>query len=603
MNDNSPNRNLMLAIALSAAVLFGWQYFVAMPAMKADQAKQALLAKEHKQMTPAGTPVRGGTPAQLPREKALALGGARIKIDTPSVDGTLMLRGARFDDLRLKNYHETADTKSPEIVLLAPKGTKYPYFVDFGWTNAEGVNAPVPNDNTVWTLASGSKLSVGKPVTLRWDNGHGLIFTRQIAVDDKFMFTISDSVENKGAAAATLYPYALVVRDGVPASQHYWVLHEGFVGVADGTLKDASYDDFKDEATPPKTFTSTGGWVGITDKYWMAAVAPPQQENFDGSYLATPYSSTKAYEANYRLGAHTAAAGGGVVQVVHHLFAGAKVVDTLRFYDHTLGISNFDMAIDWGWFKPITQPLFWVLDQFYKLLGNFGLAILLLTVAVKLVTFPIANASAKTMAKMKKVQPEQEKIKERFADDPAKQQQAMMELYKREKVNPVTGCVPQLLVIPVFFSLYKVFFVTIEMRQAPFYGWIHDLAAPDPTSIINLFGLLPFGVPSFVPAFLSIGIWPILMGITQWVQTKLNPAPADPIQARMFGLMPIMFTFMFATFPAGLVIYYTWNNLLGIAQQWFIMRRQGVEVHLFKNLRLDGIVQRLTGGAKPAAGE
>jgi YidC/Oxa1 family membrane protein insertase len=601
MNDN--NRNLMLAIALSAAVLFGWQYFVAMPAMKADQAKQALIAKEHKQAAPAAAPLPGARPAQLPRVKALALGGTRIKIDTPSVDGTLMLRGARFDDLRLKNYHETADKKSPEIVLLAPKGTAYPYFVDFGWTNTEGINTPVPNDNTVWSLVKGDRLSVGKPVTLQWDNGKGLVFTRQIAVDDQFMFTITDSVENKGSSAATLYPYALVVRDGVPATQHYWVLHEGFVGVSDGTLKDANYDDFKDEGTPPKTFSSTGGWVGITDKYWMAAVAPPQNEQFDGSYLATPFGSTKAYEANYRLSARTAAAGGGSVHVVHHLFAGAKVVDTLRHYEHTLGIARFDLAIDWGWFLIITQPLFWVLDQFYKLLGNFGLAILLLTVAVKLVTFPIANASAKTMAKMKKVQPEQEKIKERFADDPAKQQQAIMELYKREKVNPVTGCVPQLLVIPVFFSLYKVFFVTIEMRQAPFYGWIHDLAAPDPTSIINLFGLLPFSVPTFIPAFLSIGIWPILMGMTQWVQTKLNPAPADPIQARMFGLMPIMFTFMFATFPAGLVIYYTWNNLLGIAQQWYIMSRQGVEVHLFKNLRLDRFLQRLRGSAKPAAGE
>jgi len=602
MNDTGTNRNLMLAIALSAAVLFGWQYFVAMPAMKADQAKQALLAKEHKQGSPAATPVPGA-PAQLPRERALALGGTRIKIDTPSVDGTLMLRGARFDDLRLKHYHETSDPKSPEIVLLAPKGTNYPYFVDFGWTNAEGVKAPVPDDKSVWTLVKGEKLSVGSPVTLQWDNGHGLVFTRQIAVDDQFMFTITDSVENKGANAATLYPYALVVRDGVPPGQHYWVLHEGFVGVADGTLKDASYDDFKDEGTPPKTFSSTGGWVGITDKYWMAAVVPPQNTNFDGSYLATPYGSTKAYEANYRLGARTAAPGGGTVQVVHHLFAGAKVVDTLRHYERTLGIARFDLAIDWGWFLIITQPLFWVLDQFYKLLGNFGLAILLLTVAVKLVTFPIANASAKTMAKMKKVQPEQEKIKERFKDDPVKQQQAIMELYKREKVNPLTGCVPQLLVIPVFFSLYKVFFVTIEMRQAPFYGWIHDLAAPDPTSIINLFGLLPFHPPSFIPAFLSIGIWPILMGITQWVQTKLNPAPADPIQARMFGLMPIMFTFMFATFPAGLVIYYTWNNLLGIAQQWYIMSRQGVEVHLFKNLRLDRLIGRLKGSAKPAAGE
>ncbi|HVE03642.1 MAG TPA: membrane protein insertase YidC [Rhizomicrobium sp.] len=602
MNDTGTNRNLMLAIALSAAVLFGWQYFVAMPAMKADQAKQALLAKEHKQGSPAATPVPGA-PAQLPRERALALGGTRIKIDTPSVDGTLMLRGARFDDLRLKHYHETSDPKSPEIVLLAPKGMNYPYFVDFGWTNAEGVKAPVPDDKSVWTLVKGEKLSVGSPVTLQWDNGHGLVFTRQIAVDDQFMFTITDSVENKGANAATLYPYALVVRDGVPPGQHYWVLHEGFVGVADGTLKDASYDDFKDEGTPPKTFSSTGGWVGITDKYWMAAVVPPQNTNFDGSYLATPYGSTKAYEANYRLGARTAAPGGGTVQVVHHLFAGAKVVDTLRHYERTLGIARFDLAIDWGWFLIITQPLFWVLDQFYKLLGNFGLAILLLTVAVKFVTFPIANASAKTMAKMKKVQPEQEKIKERFKDDPVKQQQAIMELYKREKVNPLTGCVPQLLVIPVFFSLYKVFFVTIEMRQAPFYGWIHDLAAPDPTSIINLFGLLPFHPPSFIPAFLSIGIWPILMGITQWVQTKLNPAPADPIQARMFGLMPIMFTFMFATFPAGLVIYYTWNNLLGIAQQWYIMSRQGVEVHLFKNLRLDRLIGRLKGSAKPAAGE
>ncbi|HTP76256.1 MAG TPA: membrane protein insertase YidC [Rhizomicrobium sp.] len=604
MNDNNnPNRNLMLAIALSAAVLFGWQYFVAMPAMKADQAKQALLAKQHKPAMPAGAPIPGGMPAQLPRDKALALGGSRVRIDTPSLDGSLLLRGARFDDLRLKNYRETEDKKSPEIVLLAPKGTAYPYFVDFGWTNAEGVNTPLPDANTVWTLTKGQALSVGKPVTLQWDNGHGLVFTREISVDDKFMFTVTDSVQNKGAAAATLYPYALVVRDGVPSTQHYWVLHEGFVGVADGTLKDANYDDFKEEGTPPKTFTSVGGWVGITDKYWMAAIAPPQNESFDGSYLATPFGSAKAYEANYRLGAHTAAAGGGIVHVVHHLFAGAKVVDTLRHYDHTLGISNFDMAIDWGWFKPITQPLFWVLDQFYKLLGNFGLAILLLTVAVKLVTFPIANASAKTMAKMKKVQPEQEKIKELFADDPVKQQQAIMELYRREKVNPLTGCVPQLLVIPVFFSLYKVFFVTIEMRQAPFYGWIHDLAAPDPTSIINLFGLLPYSVPSFIPAYLSIGIWPILMGITQWVQTKLNPAPADPIQARMFGLMPIMFTFMFATFPAGLVIYYTWNNLLGIAQQWYIMSRQGVEVHLFKNLRLEGIVQRLFGRTKPAAGE
>jgi YidC/Oxa1 family membrane protein insertase len=599
MNDNGNNRNLILAFILSALVFGGWYFFIGQPAMKAEQARAALIAKSQKHPaatpnTPAGLPAVNGGSAHLPRDVALRQSGPRIKIETPSVDGSLMLKGARFDDLRLKNYHDTADKKSPEIVLLAPKGTQYPYFVDFGWSNAPGVNQALPNDNSVWSVKSGDVLAPGKPVTLQWDNGHGLIFTRQVAVDDQFMFTVTDSVQNKGAAAATLYPYALVVRDGVPPGTNYWVLHEGFVGWADG-LKDPKYDEFKDEGTPPQTFSATGGWVGITDKYWMAAVAPPQNENFDGSYGGHSFSGGKTYQADYRLGARTAAAGGGTASVVHHLFAGAKVVDTLRHYEHTLGISNFDMAIDWGWFRPITQPLFWVLDYFYKLIGNFGLAILLLTVAVKLVTFPIANASAKTMAKMKKVQPEQEKIKERFKDDPAAQQAAIMELYKREKVNPVTGCVPQLLVIPVFFSLYKVFFVTIEMRQAPFYGWIHDLAAPDPTSIVNLFGLLPFHPPSFIPAFLSIGIWPILMGITQWVQTKLNPAPADPIQARMFGLMPIMFTFMFATFPAGLVIYYTWNNLLGIAQQWYIMSRNGVEIHLFKNLRLDSLL----GGKKP----
>jgi YidC/Oxa1 family membrane protein insertase len=606
MNDNNNNRNLILAVILSAAVLFGWQYFVAAPAMKAEQARNAALVKQQAHpAAPAGIPTVNGLPAHLPRDMALKLTGARIKIETPSVDGSLLLKGARFDDLRLRNYHETADKKSPEIVLLAPKGTDYPYFVDFGWTNAQGVNQKLPDDNTVWAVKSGTVLSPGKPVTLQWDNGHGLVFTREIAVDDQFMFTVTDSVQNKGGTSATLYPYALVVRDGVPASQNYWVLHEGFVGWA-GSLKDPKYDAFKDDGTPPQTFSATGGWLGITDKYWMAAVAPPQNENFDGSYGGHSFAGGKTYQADYRLGARTAAAGGGTMSVTHHLFAGAKIVDSLRHYEKTLGIVNFDMAIDWGWFWPITQPLFWVLDYFYKLIGNFGLSILLLTVFVKLVTFPIANASAKTMAKMKKVQPEQEKIKERFKDDPAAQQQAVMELYKREKVNPVTGCVPQLLVIPVFFSLYKVFFVTIEMRQAPFYGWIHDLAAPDPTSILNLFGLLPYNPHLYLPSFLtflSIGIWPILMGITQWVQTKLNPAPADPVQATMFGLMPIMFTFMFATFPAGLVIYYTWNNLLGIAQQWFIMSRNGVEVHLFKNLRLESVLKYLPGRAKPAAGE
>jgi YidC/Oxa1 family membrane protein insertase len=316
----------------------------------------------------------------------------------------------------------------------------------------------------------------------------------------------------------------------------------------------------------------------------MAAVIPPQGETYNGAYLGTTLGNTKAYQANYRLGARAVAPGASAA-VTHRLFAGAKVVDILRFYEHNQGVTRFDNAVDWGWFWFITQPLFWLLDVFYKYFGNFGVAILCLTVVVKLIFFPLANSSFKSMSKMKKVQPEMERLKKHHADDQQKLQAAMMELYKREKVNPLSTCLPILIQIPVFFSLYKVLYVTIEMRHAPFFGWIRDLSAPDPTSILNLFGLLPYHIPSFIPVFLSIGIWPIIYGMTQWVQTKLNPAPADPVQAKMFTYMPLIFTFMFASFPAGLVIYYTWNNLLTIAQQWYIMHSQGVPVHLFENFK------------------
>jgi YidC/Oxa1 family membrane protein insertase len=527
----------------------------------------------------------------LSRGQALERGGTRIAIQTPSVEGSFLLRGGRIDDLRLKHYRESLDPKSPEIILLSPQGTAYPYYAQFGWVAQPGSKIAVPDDSTPWTQDGSGALSPDHPVTLTWDNGHGLKFTRRIAIDDKYMFTVTDSVANNSPAKVTLYPFAYVARDGATQSAlsagYMSTLHEGFVGFGDG-LKDPTYGKFKDEGTPPQTFTATGGWIGITDKYWMATVIPPQNESFDGAFSAkTIHDAVKNYQADYRLGARNIAEG-ATVSVTHRMFAGAKVFDTIRNYEHTLGVTRFDLAIDWGWFIIITQPLFWLLDQLFRYLGNFGLAILALTVVVKLVFFPIANAQFKSMAKMKKVQPQMERIKERFADDPQKQQQAMMELYRTEKVNPVAGCLPMLLIIPVFFSLYKVIFVTLELRHAPFYGWVHDLSAPDPTSLINLFGLLPFDphavLPSFL-SFLSIGIWPVLMGITQWVQTKLNPAPADPVQARMFAFMPLIFTFMFATFPSGLVIYYTWNNLLTVAQQYVIMRRQGADVHLVDNLK------------------
>ena len=586
MNNNGSNKNVLLAIALAAAVLFVWQYFVATPAMKVEQARQAALTRQEK-AKPAGAPALPGIAAastHMSREAALKVGGTRIVVDTPMVDGSILLKGARLDDLRLKKYHDTVDPKSPEIVLLAPKGTAYPYYAAFGWVGASNM----PNDNSEWRQTGGGTLSPGHPVMLTWDNGHGLVFTRAIAVDSEYMFTVSDSVANKGGAQVTLYPYGTVERQGIEKDESNLYLHVGFVGVANGSEVDAKYSDFKEAGTPPKTFTSTGGWVGITDKYWMAAVVPPQGESFNGAYLGdkTP-AGVNAYQANYRLEGRKLAAG-GTASVTHRLFAGAKVVDILRGYQDRQKIVNFDYAVDWGWFWFLTRPFFWVLDHLYRLWGNFGLAILGLTVVVKLAFFPLANASFRAMSKMKKLQPQMEELKKAHSGDPQKMQVAMMELYKREKANPLSGCIPILLTIPVFIALYKVLFVTIEMRHAPFYGWIHDLSAPDPSSILNLFGLLPFNPHAILPtslAFLSLGVWPIVMGATQWMQTKLNPAPADPIQAKMFAWMPFIFTFMFATFPAGLVIYYAWNNLLTVLQQAYIMKREGVEVSFFDNIK------------------
>jgi YidC/Oxa1 family membrane protein insertase len=613
MLDN--NRNLIVAVLLSAAVLFAWQYFVAAPQMKAEQARHAAIAhlekKKPEEAAKAALPQGAIGAAHLTRAQALRAGGARVAIDTPSVDGSILLKGARFDDLRLKCYHAYAgagegcgahDAKNPQIVLFSPAGTRFPYYAVFGWVAASGSGVSVPGSNTVWQASHGATLTPATPVTLSWDNGHGLIFHRTISVDDKFMFTVKDSVVNKSAVPVTLYPYAYVARVGYPATKHYWELHEGFVGIADGTLVDPSYSDFKDNK-PPQTFQSTGGWAGITDKYWMAAVIPPQNEPFAGSYDARPDGHTKSYQADYRLNARTIAPG-AATSVEQRLFAGAKVVQLLHAYENQ-GIEKFHMAVDWGWFWFFTQPIFWLLDLFFNFFGNFGIAIILLTVSIKLVFFPLADASYRSMSRMKKLQPQMESIKERFAEDKVRQQQEIMDLYKREKVNPVSGCLPMLIQIPVFFSLFKVLLVTIEMRHAPlFHGaWIQDLSAPDPTSFWNLFGLLPWHVPGFIPAYLSIGILPVIMGFSQFITTKMNPQPADPVQAKMFTYMPLIFTFMMASFPAGLVLYWTCNNLLSALQQYVMMKRQGVEVHLFNNLKIPALARLLSRPDSKPAGE
>jgi YidC/Oxa1 family membrane protein insertase len=594
------NRNLILAIVLSAAVLFGWQYLFAVPKMKVDEARQTEMALQEKKpaantVSPAAPPSAElaavqSAPKVMSRSQALKQDGARVSILTPTIDGSLRLTGARFDDLRLRKYRETVDPKSPEIDLLSPSGTQYPYFVQIGWI-ASGGHIALPDDKTPWKLVGGSVLSPGKPVVLSWDNGQGFVFVRKITVDDQYMFTVTDSVTNKSATKATFYPYALVKRDGVPERQHYWVLHEGFIGVADGKLKDPTYKDFKKDDKAPEKFSSSGGWIGITDKYWMAALIPQQSEKYDGTFSAKPFGENRSYQADYTLTGRSVAPG-ATVSVSHRMFAGAKVVDTLRAYEHNLGISHFDLAVDWGWFIVITKPMFWLLDWLNRFLGNFGLAVIFATILIRLLLYPLANTSFSSMIKMKKVQPEMERIKKACGGDQQRMQQEMMELYKREKVNPLTGCLPMLIQIPILFSLYKVMFVTIEMYHAPFYGWIKDLSASDPTSYLNLFGLLPFSVPQSLPwglgfllFFIHVGIWPLLMGLTQWVQTKMNPAPADAVQAKMFELMPWIFMFMMAAFPAGLVIYWTWNNVLSIGQQYVMMRREKVPVHLFENLR------------------
>jgi YidC/Oxa1 family membrane protein insertase len=589
-------RNLFLAIVLMMVVVFGWQFLVGVPRMQQEQARQAETTQQQKETqtlnAPAGAQLASHS---LPRAEALAQAAGRADIETPTLGGSINLTGGRFDDLRLRQYHETTDPKSPEIELLSPATAEHPYLAEFGWIAAPGETQKAPGSDTPWRLAQGDKLAPGHDVELAYDNGNGLVFTRHVSIDDRYMFTIVDSVDNRSAAPASLSPYGLVMRRNVPPSTKYWVVHEGFIGVLGGTLKDPTYDELgKNNDT--QHFDSQGGWLGITDKYWMAAAIPPQSEQVAATYKAFDANGTKAYQSDYLMKPREIAPNGSQT-VVHHLFAGAKLVSMTDDYTKSLGINRFDMAVDWGWFNPLTKWMFLALDYIYRFVGNYGVAILIFTVFVKLLFFPLANTSYRAMSKMKKLQPEMERLRERFKDDKVQQQQAMMQLYSKEKVNPLAGCMPMLIQIPVFFSLYKVLLVSIDMRQAPFFGWIKDLSAPDPTSIFNLFGLLPI----MLPAFLMLGVFPIIMGITMWLQTSLNPPPADPMQQRIFSFMPIIFTFMLANFPVGLVIYWTWNNILSITQQVVIMRSTGTPIDFLDRLR--GMGARLRRGEpaeKPA---
>ncbi|HEY4345405.1 MAG TPA: membrane protein insertase YidC [Parvibaculum sp.] len=579
-------KNLILAIIVSCVILFGSQYFFS-PKQAPEPVSTQTSQQTGAPQAPGGSPPTvpgiappnqgGTTPATLApasRESVLAK-TPRVQIETPRLKGSINLVGARIDDLTLLDYREEPNPNSPQIVLLAPDGSTNPYFAEFGWV-AGDANVKVPNSDTQWT-SSGGTLTPDHPIDLTWDNGAGLHFTRHYAIDKDYAFSLTQSVTNSSGAKVTLYPYGFVARKGeVPVSSTY-LLHEGPVGVIDGTLHDGSFSDkfnYSDleKGTKPE-YTTTGGWIGFTDKYWLTALIPAQNEQTKVRLQYSNANQTKVYQADYTGAVHTIEPGASTSDEAH-FFAGAKEVAVLNHYEEALGVPRFDRAIDFGLFYWITKPIFLTLDIFYKWIGNFGLAIMLLTVIIKAIFFPLANKSYRAMSKMRVLQPELKILRERYPDDKVKLNQEMMALYKRVGANPMAGCLPIAIQIPVFFSLYKVLYVTIEMRQAPFYGWIHDLSAPDPTSFINLFGLLPFTPPDIT--LLHIGAWPIIMGITMFLQQKLNPQPPDPMQAKMFMALPFVFTYMLAQFASGLVIYWAWNNLLSITQQWLIMRSAGV---------------------------
>jgi YidC/Oxa1 family membrane protein insertase len=604
---NDQKNNWILAIVLSTIVLIGWQYFIGLPQMERLRQEALLKQQQAQQAQPpqaAPSPAAGAvprppgqadvtTPAEQKSREAALVASERIPIETPSVKGSIALKGGRLDDISLSRYHETVDPNSPAIVLLSPSGSPHPFYAEFGWVGGAGANVKAPGPDTVWQREGAGSLTPERPIVLVYDNGEGLKFRRTVSVDDKYLFTLRDEVANSTAAPVTLYPYALISRHGLPQTSGYYILHEGLIGVmGDQGLQEVTYKTIDDKKS--LVFKATDAWMGITDKYWAATLLPNTDAQVQAHFSAAEAGGVKTYQTDYLLDAKTIAPGAtGTADA--RLFAGAKEVGLVGInfplvgiggYNQQLDLNHFDLLIDWGWFYFITKPMFLALDSFFKLVGNFGVAILLVTVLVKTLFFPLANKSYASMAKMKAVQPQMQALRERYPDDKVKQQQELMELYKREKINPVAGCLPIAIQIPVFFSLYKVLFITIEMRHAPFFGWIKDLSAPDPTNVFNLFGLIPFD-PTQVPVighFLWIGAWPLVMGVTMWFQMKLNPAPPDPAQKMIFDWMPVIFTFMLASFSSGLVIYWAWNNTLSVIQQSVIMRRHGAKIELWDNV-------------------
>lgn len=568
-------RNLILAIVLSMIVLVLWQIFYVEPqrqealkykekTSKVEEIKENLKSNTEKLETNVVSVEPGNAPGVFAKREDLVSKGKRIKISTGALHGSINLTGSRFDDLTLVEFGQSLHKNSPDVVLLSPQGTKEAYFTEFGWLSHIYKETEVPNSKTIWNSDS-DKIVPDKPVTLTWENKQGIRFVRTITLDEHYMFTINDSVENAGNTSITLMPFGFINR-AREDSRTLYISHEGPLGVFDNVLSEATYDDLKDDKN--KEQKNTTGWIGIADKYWLTAIIPDNNSFFDARFNYRLKNGQNRYQSDF-LGSPQNIEAGQKVAVTHRFFAGVKKVGLLDEYSEKYNIPLFDHAVDFGWLYFITKPMFSALKMFYSMLGNFGLAILMLTVLVKLILFPLANKSYKSMAQLKKVQPEIMELRERYKGDKQKLGEETMKFYRDRKINPAAGCLPILVQIPIFFALYKVLFITVEMRHAPFYGWIKDLSEIDPTSVFNLFGLLNFEPYSWLP---PLGVLPLLFGATMIIQQRLNPPPADPTQAMVMRWMPFLFVFIFAGFPAGLVLYWTWNNILSIIQQWIITK-------------------------------
>ena len=554
------SKNTIAAIALSSAVIVLWALFFVPEKSTVDQ---NIVEKEKiEQNGDAPSLEQKETQITISRDDALKE-SERIQFENDNIIGSISLKGASIDDLTFKNYKVTLDNEQ-RVTLLGPRNIKEGYLIDSGFVTSDK-NIDVPNSDTIWSIEGNNKLTDGSPIKLSWSNEQGLKFEKIISVDDKYLFTVKQKIINESNNKYDFYSYGQIIRNEIPEIIDFLILHEGLIATLDDELIEEDYDDIQE-----KKFTKIAnkGWLGISDKYWITSLIPPKDKEFK-----TTFDYKNKFRANFISTDPLALNEKSSIEEELQIIVAAKRVDVIDGYAEKLNIDKFDLVIDWGFLYFITKPLFYGIDYFFKLLGNYGLAIIAITICIRLVFFPLANFSFKSMAKMKVLQPEMVRLKELHKNDKMKLQQEMMALYKKEKVNPMSGCLPILVQIPVFFALYKVLFVTIEMRQMPFYGWIHDLSERDPTSIFNIFGLLPYDVPSF----LVIGAWPVAMGVSMWVQQKLNPAPTDPMQAKIFAFFPLFLTVILAPFPSGLVIYWTVNNILTMAQQVFIMRRTTVK--------------------------